>query len=92
MKKKKLASAVKYSPGDPAPALLVSGKGKNAEQIIAIAQQAGIKTIEDEALAVLLDSWGSSPGVKPGDFIPPWCWEATAKVLAFVMKPEKLNL
>jgi hypothetical protein len=32
-------------------------------------------------LAALLDS-----SAKPGDFIPPWCWEAAAKVLAFVIK------
>jgi len=40
--------------------------------------------VEDAALAALLDS-----GAKPGDFIPPWCWEAAAKILAFVMKTER---
>jgi len=40
--------------------------------------------VEDTALAVLLDS-----GVKPGDFIPPWCWEAVAKILAFVLSKEE---
>ncbi|MDR0442533.1 MAG: EscU/YscU/HrcU family type III secretion system export apparatus switch protein [Treponema sp.] len=81
MKKKKLASAIGYTPGDPAPALLASGRGREAEQIIAIAQQEGIAVVEDSALAALLDT-----SAKPGDFIPPWCWEAAAKILAFVMK------
>ena len=85
MKKRKIASAIGYSPGDPAPALLASGKGKQAEQIIAIAEEAGITIVEEPALAALLDSWSSDPRTKPGDFIPPWCWEATAKILAFVL-------
>jgi flagellar biosynthesis protein len=79
--KRKLASAVGYSPGDPAPVLLASGRGREAERIVAIAEQEGITVVEDTTLAALLDT-----GVKPGDFIPPWCWEATAKILAFVMQ------
>jgi len=81
MGKRKLASAIGYTKGDPAPVLLASGKGREAEQIIAIAQQAGIEVVEDAALASLLDT-----SAKPGDIIPPWCWEAAAKILAFVMK------
>jgi len=83
MKKKKIASAIGYTQGDPAPELLASGRGREAERIIAIAQEAGIALVEDVALAALLDE-----SAKPGDFIPPWCWEATAKVLAFVMGLE----
>ena len=81
MKKRKLASAIGYSPGDTAPMLLAAGRGYKAEQIIAIAEQAGITVVEDSALASLLDL-----SAKPGDLIPPWCWEAVAKILAFVMK------
>jgi flagellar biosynthesis protein len=81
MKKKKIASAIGYSRGDPAPLLLASGSGRTAEQIIAIAEREGITLVEDAPLAALLDS-----SAKPGDFIPPWCWEAAAKVLAFVIK------
>ena len=84
MKKKKIASAIGYSHGDPAPELLASGRGRDAERIIKIAQEAGITVVEDAALASLLDV-----SAKPGDFIPPWCWEAAAKVLVFVMKMEK---
>ncbi|WP_461248544.1 EscU/YscU/HrcU family type III secretion system export apparatus switch protein [Treponema sp. R6D11] len=85
MKKRKLASAIGYKSGDYAPSLLASGRGREAEQIIAVAKEAGVAVVEDSALAALLDS-----SAKPGDFIPPWCWEAAAKILAFVMKTDKL--
>ena len=83
MKKKKIASAIGYKPDDPAPVLLASGRGREAEQIISIAQEAGIAVVEDTALATLLDT-----SAKPGDFIPPWCWEAAAKALTFVIKSD----
>ena len=82
--KKKIASAVKYTSGDPAPVLLASGKGREAEQIVAIAEEAGITIVEDSALASLLETSATA-----GDYIPVWCWEAAAKVLAFVMKAER---
>jgi flagellar biosynthesis protein len=83
MKKRKLASAIGYKAGDFAPTLLAAGRDREAEQIIAVAQKAGVAVVEDEALAVLLDT-----SAKPGDFIPPWCWEAAAKILAFVIKTD----
>ena len=83
MRKKKLASAIGYKPCQTAPELLASGRGREAEQIIKIAEKKGIAIVEDAALASLLDTT-----VKPGDYIPPWCWEATAKVLAFVLKSD----
>ena len=99
MKKQKIASAIGYSPEDPAPGLLATGRGRNAERIIAVAEEAGVAVVKDEALAVLLDSWaygtpafGSmtvNPRVRPGEFIPMWCWEAAAKILAFVAKGTK---
>jgi flagellar biosynthesis protein len=84
MKKKKIASAIGYSSPDPAPVLLASGRGREAQRIIDIAQEAGITVVEDAALASLLDT-----SAKPGDFIPTWCWEAAAKALAFVIKTDK---
>ena len=84
MKKRKLASALGYKNGDPAPSLLASGRGREADRIIAIADETGIAVVEDSALAALLDA-----SAKPGDFIPVWCWEAAAKALAFVMKADK---
>jgi len=86
LKKKKIASAIGYSQGDPAPVLLVSGRGREAERIVSIAKESGIAVVEEPALAALLDT-----SVSPGDFIPPWCWEAAAKVLTFVMKAETIN-
>ena len=88
MEKQKIATAIGYSQEDPAPKLMAAGRGWKAEQIIAVAQEAGITVVEDEALAFLLDSWTfglQAGGVKPGDFIPVWCWEAAAKILAFVI-------
>ena len=73
-----------YNREEGVPKLLAKGRGREAEQIIAIAREAGIEIVEDSALAVLLDS-----GVKPGSFIPPWCWEAVAKILAFVLSKEE---
>ncbi|MCL2800607.1 MAG: EscU/YscU/HrcU family type III secretion system export apparatus switch protein [Treponema sp.] len=83
MKKKKTASAIGYETGDIAPVLLAAGRGHKAEQIISIAEEAGIAVVEDAALAALLET-----SAKPGDYIPHWCWEAAAKVLAFVMEQE----
>jgi len=83
MRKRKTASAIGYSPGEPAPVLLASGRGREAERIIAIAREAGVEVVEDAPLAALLDTSAS-----PGDFIPPWCWEAAAKILAFVARTK----
>ena len=86
MGKRKLASAIGYSSADPAPQMLAVGRGREAEYIISVAQEAGVAIVEDTALAALLDSWADGPSVKPGDFIPTWCWEAVAKILVFVTK------
>ena len=85
---RKTASAIGYSAEDTepsvrAPRLLASGRGKTAEHIVSIAREAGVAVVEDPALAVLLDV-----EVKVGDIIPVWCWEATAKILAFVFSQK----
>ena len=80
----KKASAVVYKSDEGIPRLLAKGRGREAERIIAIARQEGIDIVEDSALAALLDV-----GVEPGNFIPPWCWEAMAKILAFVLSEEE---
>jgi len=77
MRQRKLASAIGYSPDDPAPVLLASGKDREAEQIVAIAEEEGIAVVEDAAFAALLDT-----SAKPGDFIPPWCWAVKQTVSA----------
>ena len=80
----KRASAVAYNNEEGIPRLLVKGRGREAERIINLARESGVEIVEDTALAALLDA-----GVNPGDFIPPWCWEAVAKILAFVLSKEK---
>ena len=80
----KKASAIVYNKEEGIPRLLAKGRGLDAEKIIALAKEAGIEIVEDKTLAALLDA-----GVKPGDFIPPWCWEALAKILAFVLSEEE---
>jgi len=82
-KYKKKAAAIHYTPPQPAPVLLVSGTGREAEAIIEEARKAGISIMEDPGLAAMLEH------VKPGDYIPPWCWEAAAKILSFVFTMEK---
>jgi flagellar biosynthesis protein len=83
IKNRKKAAALGYIPEEGIPRILASGRGREAERIIALAETAGITIVEDGALAALLDA------VEPGDFIPPWCWEAAAKILAFVISKEK---
>jgi len=80
----KKASAIAYNDEEGIPRLLAKGRGREAERIIAMAKEAGIEIVEDSSLAALLDA-----GVKPGDFVPPWCWEAVAKILAFVLSKEE---
>jgi type III secretion system FlhB-like substrate exporter len=80
----KKASAVIYKSEEGIPRLLAKGRGREADRIIAIARQEGIDVVEDSALAALLDA-----GVEPGNFIPTWCWEAMAKILAFVLSEEE---
>ena len=80
----KKASAIAYNEEDGIPRLLAKGRDREAEKIIALAKEAGIEIVEDSSLAALLDA-----GVKPGDFVPPWCWEAVAKILAFVISKEE---
>jgi len=80
----KKASALAYNQEEGIPRLLVKGRGLEAEKIIALARAYGIEIVEDNALAAILDA-----GVKPGDFIPPWCWEAVARILAFVLSKEE---
>jgi flagellar biosynthesis protein len=76
---RKKAAAVAYDPSQPAPFVTAAGRGRDAERIIAAAQEAGVAIVEDPGLAALLEA------VRPGDYIPTWCWEAAAKILAFVI-------
>jgi type III secretion system FlhB-like substrate exporter len=79
----KIASAIGYDPMEGAPRVIASGQGREAERIITLAREAGVTIVEDPALATVLTA-----GLKPGDYVPEWCWEATAKILAFVFAKE----
>ena len=82
MKKRKKAAAIAFTPPHPAPMILAAGKDREAERILEEARNAGIAIVEDPGLAAMLEA------VKPGDYIPPWCWEAVAKILAFILARE----
>jgi flagellar biosynthesis protein len=81
----KTASAIAYNPDQPAPKVIAQGKGRDAERILAEAKKAGIEVIEDASLAALLEK-----SAKVGDYVPEWCWEAVARILALVHKKETL--
>ena len=83
MNRRRKAAAIVFTPPQPAPVLLASGKGREAERILEEALKAGIAIVEDPGLAAMLEA------AKPGDYIPAWCWEAAAKILAFVLAREK---
>jgi flagellar biosynthesis protein FlhB len=70
--------------GDAAPRLVAQGRDREAENIIALAREAGIMVVEEPALAALLDA-----GLKSGDYIPSRCWEAVARILALVFAREQ---
>lgn len=80
----KKASAIAYNQEEGIPRLLAKGRGQEAETILSLAREAGIEIVEDTALAAMLDA-----GVKPGEFIPAWCWEAVARILAFILSKEE---
>jgi flagellar biosynthesis protein len=81
--KRKLASALGYHKEEGAPRLLAKGRDREAEWIIALAKEAGVEIVEEPVLAALLEE-----GAAPGDYIPPWCWEAAARILAFVLAKD----
>ncbi|GHU63705.1 hypothetical protein FACS189445_6870 [Spirochaetia bacterium] len=80
----KRAAAIAYSPDMPAPKIIAAGRGREAERIIAIAREAGITVMEDPGLEALLQAG------KTGDYVPEWCWDMAAKILAFVIAQEKV--
>ncbi len=80
----KKAIALKYREGEYAPQVLATGKGARAERIIQLAKEAGIPIVQDTALIALLDE-----SVDVGQYIPPWCWEVVARILAFLQKEEE---
>ncbi len=79
----KRAAALAYNVGDPAPRVIAAGRGAAAERVVELARAAGVKIVEDAALAALIDA-----STEVGDYIPSWCWGAVAEILAFVLAEE----
>lgn len=81
----KTAVAVAYEPGDAAPKILATGKGKVAEKIIETAKENDVPTYKDNKLADTLSR------LQIGDMIPPELYEAVAEVLVFVDDMDRLK-
>lgn len=79
------AVAIKYDPGDIAPKILATGKGKVAEKIIETAKEADVAVHEDSKLADTLSK------LDIGEYIPPELYEVVAEILVFVDSMEKLK-
>jgi type III secretion system FlhB-like substrate exporter len=79
----KKASAIAYTPEMIAPRIVAAGRGREAERIIALARDAGVAVLEAPELEALLDV------AQTGDYIPEWCWETMAKILAWVIAEER---
>lgn len=81
---RRLAVALQYEVGqDAAPRLVAKGYGAVAQQILNVAQEAGVPVHEDAELGALLSR------LDLGDEIPPELFGVVAEVLAFVYR---LNL
>jgi flagellar biosynthetic protein FlhB len=80
------AVALKYEEGqaDRAPVVVAKGLDEVAQNIKRIAREAGVPIVEDKPLAR-----GLHRMVDIGDEIPEELFEAVAKVLAFVLHPER---
>ena len=80
------AVALKYEEGnsDRAPYVVAKGLDEVAQNIKRVAREAGVPIVEDKPLAR-----GLHRMVEIGDEIPEELFEAVAKVLAFVLQPER---
>ncbi len=81
----KTAVAIAYEPGEAAPKILATGKGKLAEKIIDTAKEADVPLYKDNKLADTLSR------LKIGDMIPPELYEVVAEILVFVDDMDKLK-
>jgi len=79
------AVAIKYNPGEVAPKIVATGKGKVAEKIIETAKEANVAVHEDSKLANTLSK------LDIGEYIPPELYEVVAEILVFVDDMEKLK-
>lgn len=82
--KQKYAAALRYRPGtDNAPVVVASGRGKIAEAIIKLAEEAGVPNHVEPVLAQVLAK------LEPGTPIPPETYQLVASILAFIWRLDK---
>jgi flagellar biosynthesis protein len=80
----KYAAALRYRPGqDQAPVVIASGKGKIAETILKLAEEAGVPNHIEPGLAKIL------AGLEPGTPIPEETYQLVASILAFIWRLDK---
>ena len=81
----KTAVAISYEPGEAAPKILATGKGKVAEKIIETAKENKVPTYKDNELASTLSK------LQIGDMIPPELYEVVAEILVFVDDMDRMK-
>ena len=81
----KTAVAISYEPGEAAPKILATGKGKVAEKIIETAKENKVATYKDNKLASTLSK------LQIGDMIPPELYEVVAEILVFVDDMDRMK-
>ena len=81
----KTAVAIEYVPGEAAPKILATGKGRIAEKIIEKAQDNNVPLYKDNKLADTLSR------LNIGDMIPPELYEVVAEILVFVDDMDRMK-
>jgi flagellar biosynthesis protein len=80
----KRAVALRYDPGrDGAPKVVAKGRGRTAEQILALARTNGVPVREDTNLVQVLSR------LKLDQEIPPEVYRAVAAILAFLHRVNR---
>lgn len=79
MKKRRLASALKYNiNSDNAPRVIAQGRGDVADKIQEVAKETDVPVYKDEKLARQLDN------LSIGQEIPEKLYDVVAEILAFI--------
>lgn len=81
----KTAVAIAYEPGEAAPKILATGKGRVAEKIIETAKENRVPTYKDNKLAATLSK------LQIGEMIPPELYEVVAEILVFVDDMDRMR-
>ncbi len=78
----KKAIALMYDPSLPAPLVLAKARGRSAQRMAVLAEQAGVPVVSDEGLAE-----GLIP-LDVGALVPFEYWELVARVFVFIRKVD----